>query len=96
MGGDRLIDKFYDALIPLVDSLHMYTSVKDPVLGSRGFHSVAVGNSIVFHKVTGAAVHFHSSFTDSVPASAGIPRFAVSGMAARCPPRHFSFSLWPL
>jgi len=57
--ADRLIDKFYEALIPLVDSPYMYASVKDPVLGARGFHSVAVDNYLVFFKVVGDTVQIH-------------------------------------
>ena len=51
ISADSLIDKFYDALLPLVDTPFMHPLVQDRVLSQKKFHFCVVDNFIIFYKI---------------------------------------------
>ncbi len=57
--ADGLIDKFYEALLPLVDTPFMHPLVQDPVLSLKGFHFCVVDNFIIFYKIIETRVQIH-------------------------------------
>jgi len=57
--ADGLIDKFYDALLPLVDTPFMHPLVQDRMLSQKGFHFCVVDNFIIFYKIVENTVQIH-------------------------------------
>jgi len=57
--ADGLIDKFYAALLPLVDTPFMHPLVQDRVLSQKGFHFCVVDNFIIFYKIIENTVQIH-------------------------------------
>ena len=57
--ADGLIDKFYDALLPLVETPFMHPLVQDSVLSQKGFRFCVVDNFIIFYKIVENTVEIH-------------------------------------
>jgi len=59
ISADALIDKFYEALKPLVETPFMHPLVQDDVLAKKGFHFLVVDNYISFYKISEDLVQIH-------------------------------------
>ena len=59
IAADGLIDKFYDALLPLLDTPFMHPLVQDSVLSQKGYHFCVVDNLIIFYKIVETTVQIH-------------------------------------
>jgi len=57
--ADGLIDKFYSALKPLVETPFMHPLVQDDILAQKGFHYLVVENYVAFYKIKDDVVQIH-------------------------------------
>lgn len=57
--ADSLIDKIYEALVPLTTTPFMYPLVHDDIISAKGFHFITVDSYIIFYKISGETVQIH-------------------------------------
>jgi len=59
ISADGLIDKFYDAIKPLVETPFMHPLVQDDVLSQKGYRYLVVENYVAFYKIKEDIVQIH-------------------------------------
>lgn len=59
ISADGLIDRFYSALNPLIETPFMHPLVQDDILAQKGFRYLVVENYVAFYKIKDDTVQIH-------------------------------------